>query len=192
MGYVYGYSDAFLQHNGYTGTNAELERLRLLITTLNSIFDGQGKEHLQRIARLQKINDIQYTEGLSKGSTEMINWLQDDKNIPLGWAIYVDEIPPEDMEKPKVIPLQANTESTQDALKDSNSYEKSFSYPETQSNEESTLKLFFENTGSFLFIALFVGGYFPVNMILAFVFGDKMDVVISLFVPFYGYIVMLF
>ena len=96
------------------------------------------------------------------------------------------------MERPKVTPLQTNTESTQGILKDSNSHEKSFSYPETKSNEESTLKAFFENTGSFLFIALFVGGYFPVNMILAFIFGDKMDVVISLFVPFYGYVVMLF
>ncbi len=192
MGYLYGYSDAFLQHHGYTGTNAELKRLRLLITTLDAIFDGQGKEHLQRIAELQKINDIQYTEGLSKGSTEMIDWLQDDKNIPLGWAIYVDEILPEDMEKPKVIPIQANTESTQDILKESNSHEKSFSYPETQRNEESTLKSFFENTGSFLLIALLIGGYFPVNMILALIFGDKMDIVISLFLPFYGYIVMLF
>ena len=54
------------------------------------------------------------------------------------------------------------------------------------------MKLFFENISSFLFMALFFGGYFPVNMILAFIYGDKMDVVIALFVPFYGYFVMLF
>lgn len=51
---------------------------------------------------------------------------------------------------------------------------------------------FFSKLGSAALIVLFVGGYFPVNMILAFVYGDKLDVVISLFVPFYGYVVMLF
>jgi hypothetical protein len=54
------------------------------------------------------------------------------------------------------------------------------------------MKSFFENIGSFLFVVLFIGGYFPVNMILAFIYGDKVDVVISLFIPFYGYFVMLF
>lgn len=191
MGYIYGYSDAFLKHNGYIGTFTNLKSLQVLIATLDTIFDEQGQEYLQRIAELQKAKDKQYTEGLSNGRKEMIDRLQDNKNIPLGWAIYVDETPSEDMERPKVIHLQANTEPTQNVNED-NSHEKSFSYPKTKSNEASTLKSFFENTGSFLFIALFVGGYFPVNMILAFIFGDKMDVVISLFIPFYGYIVMLF
>ena len=54
------------------------------------------------------------------------------------------------------------------------------------------MKSFLENVSSYIFIVLFLGGYFPVNMILAFIHGDKLDVVISLFIPFYGYYVMLF
>lgn len=45
--------------------------------------------------------------------------------------------------------------------------------------------LFGNLVGVLMFAAFFVG-YFPVNMILAFVYGDKLDVVISLFIPFYG------
>lgn len=45
--------------------------------------------------------------------------------------------------------------------------------------------------GGFFMGLLFIGGYFPVNMILAFSFGDKTDVVLSFFVPFYGYFVLL-
>jgi hypothetical protein len=48
----------------------------------------------------------------------------------------------------------------------------------------------FSKLGSAVPIVFFVIGYFPVNMILAFVYGDKLDVVISLFVPFYGFVVM--
>ncbi len=50
----------------------------------------------------------------------------------------------------------------------------------------------FKNFGSFLLLVLFIGGYFPVNMILALIYGNKLDVVISFFLPFYGYFVMLF
>ena len=60
-------------------------------------------------------------------------------------------------------------------------------------NQRSMLmKGVFESLGSGAMMLLFIGGYFPVNMILSFLYGDKLDVVISLFVPFYGYFVMLF
>lgn len=45
---------------------------------------------------------------------------------------------------------------------------------------------------SLFFIIIFISGYFPVNMILAYIYGDKSDVVISLLIPFYGFFVMLF
>jgi hypothetical protein len=54
------------------------------------------------------------------------------------------------------------------------------------------MKKIFESLGYFLIFVLFVGGYFPVNMILAFIYGDKLDVVISFIIPFYGYFVLLF
>lgn len=38
---------------------------------------------------------------------------------------------------------------------------------------------------------VFVLGYFPVNMILAGVFGDKVDLLMSFFIPFYGLVVFL-
>ena len=50
----------------------------------------------------------------------------------------------------------------------------------------------FSNLGSFFLMAMFIGGYFPINMILAFIYGDKVDFAISFFVPFYGLYVMLF
>ena len=49
-----------------------------------------------------------------------------------------------------------------------------------------------ENFSSLLLMVLFVGGYFPVNMILSYMYGDKADVAISFFVPFYGYFVLIF
>tara|TARA_S200002703_G_scaffold106514_1_gene92522 strand:+ start:187 stop:354 length:168 start_codon:yes stop_codon:yes gene_type:complete len=45
-------------------------------------------------------------------------------------------------------------------------------------------------TGGFWFV-VFMTGYFPVNQILSACFGDKWDVLISLFLPFYGHIVWL-
>ncbi|MGF1689656.1 hypothetical protein [Photobacterium kagoshimensis] len=53
------------------------------------------------------------------------------------------------------------------------------------------MKDFIENLGSGIFVLLFIGGYFPINMILSFAYGDKLDVAISFVVPFYGYFVML-
>jgi len=50
---------------------------------------------------------------------------------------------------------------------------------------------FIERLGLFVFLILFFGGYFPVNMIMAYIHGDKMDVIISFFLPFYGYLVMI-
>ena len=54
------------------------------------------------------------------------------------------------------------------------------------------MKNIIESLGTGLFAILFIGGYFPVNMILSFVYGDKFDVLLSLSIPFYGYFVMLF
>ena len=54
------------------------------------------------------------------------------------------------------------------------------------------MKGIFESLGGFLLMAIFMGGYFPVNMILAFIYGDKVDVIISFIIPFYGYFVLLF
>jgi hypothetical protein len=52
--------------------------------------------------------------------------------------------------------------------------------------QEMGMKDLFGNLVGVLMFAAFFVGYFPVNMILAFVYGDKLDVVISLFIPFYG------
>tara|TARA_B100001013_G_scaffold219848_1_gene134206 strand:+ start:380 stop:547 length:168 start_codon:yes stop_codon:yes gene_type:complete len=49
-----------------------------------------------------------------------------------------------------------------------------------------------ESVGGFLLMALFVCGYFPVNMILAFIYGDKIDLLISFFIPFYGLFITFF
>ena len=49
-----------------------------------------------------------------------------------------------------------------------------------------------ESLGGFLLMALFVCGYFPVNMILAFIYGDKIDLLISFFIPFYGLFIAFF
>lgn len=54
------------------------------------------------------------------------------------------------------------------------------------------MKELFENLGVGVFSLIFFGGYFPVNMILAYIYGDKTDVIVSFFIPFYGYVVMLF
>ena len=48
----------------------------------------------------------------------------------------------------------------------------------------------FENFRSLVFTVILLGGYFPANMILAYIYGDKTDVVISFFIPFYGYVVL--
>ncbi|MEH6784143.1 MAG: hypothetical protein V7688_09685 [Alcanivorax jadensis] len=48
------------------------------------------------------------------------------------------------------------------------------------------MKEIMDNLVSLLLFLAFVVGYFPVNMILAFIYGDKVDVVISFFIPFYG------
>lgn len=50
----------------------------------------------------------------------------------------------------------------------------------------NSIKDAFGNLGGFLLVALFLCGYFPMNMILAFINGDKFDVVLSFFIPFYG------
>lgn len=54
------------------------------------------------------------------------------------------------------------------------------------------MKSIFESFGGLIIAIMFFAGYFPINMILAFIYGDKMDVVISLFIPFYGMFVMIF
>lgn len=51
---------------------------------------------------------------------------------------------------------------------------------------------FSSNIWSFIFFVFFIAGYFPANMILAFIYGDKIDIFISFFIPFYGLIVMIF
>jgi hypothetical protein len=50
----------------------------------------------------------------------------------------------------------------------------------------------FSNLKSTVFGVMFLSGYFPVNMILAFIYGDKSDLAISFLVPFYGLFVAFF
>ncbi len=54
------------------------------------------------------------------------------------------------------------------------------------------MKQIFDNIISISLILLFVLGYFPINMIIAYIYGDKMDLLISFFIPFYGLFLMLF
>ncbi len=49
----------------------------------------------------------------------------------------------------------------------------------------------FSTLKSTVFGIVFLAGYFPVNMILAYIYGDKSDLAISFFVPFYGFFVAL-
>ena len=51
------------------------------------------------------------------------------------------------------------------------------------------MKKFLESIVGSFWGVVFIGGYFPINQILAACFGDKWDVLISFLLPFYGYIV---
>ncbi len=51
---------------------------------------------------------------------------------------------------------------------------------------------FFKDLQELTLFILVLIGYFPVNMILAIIYGDKIDVLLSLFIPFYGLFVWLF
>ncbi len=94
LGYIIGFSDAFVQRKGYTDQNNMSGYVVITFVLIELFGHDQGPKLFGKYMNLQKSNSEQKAMiGASVGGQEALNWLDDTSAAPLELASHLRNLP---------------------------------------------------------------------------------------------------